>query len=319
MDIGSVHEILRFKYKNGIPKENIISAILRKTLLALVYFHSHEQIHRDIKAGNILINREGKIKLGDFGIAANMIENGERISARFTVVGTPCYMAPEVICAGHGYTDKADIWSLGITAIELALGSAPYSNLFPLEVIVKVTDSPPPTLPKTFSSQFRDFVNICLQRDPEKRPTAEELLKHNFIILAASDKRVTDFLSDLPDIAEQYKITHRRLKSSRKSSNSESNKNNPESENENEHTFDWNFNVSMTDDEINDTENDEDNTNDNDSKIVKNAPSESDIINILKNKIISMKTRISELKTENRSLNNQIDNLYSQLTNVLIV
>lgn len=317
MDIGSAHEILQFKFKKGISKENIISNILKNTLQALSYFHSHEQIHRDVKTGNILMNRKGKIKLGDFGIAANMIENGERISARFTVVGTPCYMAPEVICAGHGYTDKADIWSLGITAIELALGAAPYSNLFPLEVIVKVTDSPPPTLPKNFSPEFRDFVSTCLQRDPEKRPTAEELLKHNFIITAASEKRVADFFADLPDIPHQYKINHNKF--ARKRSSSKMTSKNLENENENQHTFDWNFNLSFDEKDMNDIIHQENEEDDKKNQVVENAPSESDIINILKNKILVMKTRINEIKKENRSLNNQIDNLYGQLNNVLVI
>lgn len=326
MDIGSAREILSFKFKDGIQKENIISAILKKILHGLVYFHTHQKIHRDIKAGNILIDKEGNVKLGDFGIAASMIENGQKIDARFTVVGTPCYMAPEVICAGHGYTEKADIWSLGITAIELATGSAPYSNLHPLEVVVKVTNSAPPSLPKTFSSQFRDFVNCCLQRNPEKRPTAEELLNHNFITLAASQKRLCDYFGDLPNIQKQYQINHNKYRKSsnsspRKSKNQTNNNENDEKDDADPH-LSWNFDV-----DSNNSKNKKKSLNEKASKqtnknttndIVQNAPSEIDIIDILKNKISTMKNRIAELKNENRSLNDQIDSLFLQLNELII-
>lgn len=212
MDEGSMYEILRFGFNRGLPRENIIAAILKHLLNALDYFHSNQQIHRDIKAGNILINKKGEVKLGDFGIAAKLIENGQRIRARFTVIGTPCYMAPEVLCAGIGYTEKADIWSLGITAIELAKGSAPFSNLYPLEVVIRVANSPPPTLSDFFSFAFRDFVKSCLQTDPDKRLTAKELLAHRFIKQAATDNELLEMFSSIPPISEQYEIVHKSRK-----------------------------------------------------------------------------------------------------------
>lgn len=211
MSAGSCYEIMRYSNKKGIQDEAIIAAILHEVLQALCYFHDNRQIHRDIKAGNILINEQGDVKIGDFGISANLLEGGQRKRARFTVIGTPCYMAPEVLKEEEGYTEKADIWSLGITAIELALGAAPYSNLFPLEVIVKIVNSPPPQLPEDakFSSAFRDFIKSCLVQSPSKRPTAHQLLEHKFFKQAKDIKGLTRKLVDsLPPLATRFQATH---------------------------------------------------------------------------------------------------------------
>ncbi|OHS94225.1 STE20/SPS1-related proline-alanine-rich protein kinase [Tritrichomonas foetus] len=210
MNMGSMSEIIKFGFRKGIPKESVIGAILRGVLNSLVYFHDNSKIHRDVKTGNILINQQGDVKMGDFGIAANLVEGGQRVQARFTVIGTPCYMAPEVIVAQKGYSEKADIWSLGITAIELALGSAPYSTLYPLEVIVRISNSPPPSLPddQQFSQAFRDFVKSALQKAPEKRPSAQELLNSKFIKQAATPKEMAELFGHIPTIEEQYELTH---------------------------------------------------------------------------------------------------------------
>ena len=209
MNIGSISEIIKFGFRKGIPKEKYIAAILRDILSALVYFHENNQIHRDIKPGNILLNQNGDIKIGDFGIAANLLEHGQRLNARFTIIGTPCYMAPEVVAA-QGYSGKADVWSLGISAIELATGIAPYANLYPLEVIVKISNSPPPTLPDdgNFSYNFKEFVKAALQYTPSKRPTAEELLNYKFIKQAATKKEMAELFGSIPTIEEQYELIH---------------------------------------------------------------------------------------------------------------
>lgn len=227
MNMGSISEIMKFGFRNGIPRENVIAAILRDILQVLDYFHSNNKIHRDIKTGNILVNQKGEIKIGDFGIAANLVERGQRLRARFTVIGTPCYMAPEVIVSQNGYSEKADIWSLGITAIELATGTAPYSDLHPLEVIVRISDSPPPCLPDhngtsesihpssanppiilDFSSSFKEFVRLALQKQPEKRPSAADLLNTKFIKQACSDEELSVIFKSIPTIDQQYSIMH---------------------------------------------------------------------------------------------------------------
>ena len=211
MSAGSCYEIMRFSYKKGIQDELIIAAILHEVLQALVYFHENRQIHRDIKAGNVLINEKGDVKIGDFGIAANLLENGQRKQARFTVIGTPCYMAPEVLKEEEGYSEKADIWSLGITAIELALGAAPYSNLYPLEVIVKIVNSPPPQLPDTdkYSPAFKDFVKQCLVHSPAKRASARQLIEHKFFKQLKDIHSYTEkFISGLPPLEKRFQQTH---------------------------------------------------------------------------------------------------------------
>lgn len=211
MSSGSCYEIMRYAYKRGIQDESVIAAVVHEVLTALVYFHDNRQIHRDIKAGNVLVNDKGEIKIGDFGIAANLLENGQRKRARFTVIGTPCYMAPEVLKEEEGYTEKADVWSLGITAIELALGAAPYSNLYPLEVIVKIVNSPPPQLPDEprFSAAFKDFVKQCLVHSPAKRPSARQLLDHKFFKQVKDVHQLTGkLIAGLPPLENRFQQIH---------------------------------------------------------------------------------------------------------------
>ena len=112
---GSLEDILNLKFKTGIKDEAQIATIMRETLHGLAYFHKSAQIHRDIKAGNILLDSDGKLFLSDFGVSAH-VKSGQK---RSTFVGSPCWMAPEVMEQTDGYDYKADIWSLGITAIEL--------------------------------------------------------------------------------------------------------------------------------------------------------------------------------------------------------
>ena len=211
MSAGSCYEIMRYAHKKGIENELVIASLLHEVLQALVYFHENRQIHRDIKAGNILLNDAGDVKIGDFGIAANLVENGTRKRARFTVIGTPCYMAPEVLKEEEGYTEKADIWSLGITAIELALGAAPYSTLFPLEIIVKIVNSPPPQLPddSRFSPAFKDFVKTCLVTQPTKRPTARQLLEHKFMKQIKDPHAYTkQLVTNLLPLTTRFEMNH---------------------------------------------------------------------------------------------------------------
>ena len=205
---GSLYDIMRFSFPQGFKDELLIATFLRDVLNALQYIHSNGQIHRDVKPGNVLLCADGAVKLGDFGVAASLIEQGQRQNARYTVTGTPCYMAPEVLNEDHGYTEKADIWSLGITAIELATGEAPYSRLKQMEVMIKILKSPPPTLPTNspYSMEFRDFVKCCLQKDPKDRLTAEQLLKHPFISKAKDGDYIRNtLLSKLPPIGERLK------------------------------------------------------------------------------------------------------------------
>jgi hypothetical protein len=147
-----------------------------------------KKIHRDIKSGNILLNHEGDCKLADFGVSAELTTT---MAKRKTVIGTPYWMAPEVLQSTE-YNGKADIWSLAITAIELAVGEPPHSNVHPMRAIFMIPTSEPPTLPDPtkWSKDFNDFLKICLVKDPEKRPTATYLINNHPFITKAKGKEV---------------------------------------------------------------------------------------------------------------------------------
>lgn len=179
---GSCLHLMKTAYSDGF-EEPAICSILKETLKALDYLHKQGHIHRDVKAGNILLDDNGEIKLGDFGVSACLFDNGDRQRARNTFVGTPCWMAPEVLQPGNGYNSKADIWSFGITALELAHGHAPFSKYPPMKVLLMTIQNAPPGLDydrdKKFSKSFKEMVAMCLVKDQTKRPTAEKLLKHS--------------------------------------------------------------------------------------------------------------------------------------------
>ncbi|XP_057660845.1 serine/threonine-protein kinase 3-like [Diorhabda carinulata] len=203
---GSVSDIMRLRKKTLVEDE--IATILSDTLKGLEYLHLRRKIHRDIKAGNILLNSEGHAKLADFGVAGQLTDT---MAKRNTVIGTPFWMAPEVI-QEIGYDCVADIWSLGITALEMAEGKPPYGDIHPMRAIFMIPTKPPPSFrePDKWSAEFIDFVSICLIKNPEERASASDLLTHEFIKNAKPPNILNNMIQEAHEIRENqsYKNIH---------------------------------------------------------------------------------------------------------------
>jgi len=169
-----------FEYTEDPLLESEIALIMYESLKGLEYMHQNNYIHRDIKAANILIGEDATVKLIDFGVSSLNAKKAK------TFVGTPYWMAPEVIDSKNGlstYDEKIDIWSIGITCIELAETIPPLSYINPMRALFQIPVRESPTLEKKekWSATFHDFIAQCLEKNPKKRPNATELLKHPFV------------------------------------------------------------------------------------------------------------------------------------------
>ncbi|CAN9501803.1 unnamed protein product [Ophioblennius macclurei] len=176
-----------------------IKVVCRQMLEALDYLHGMKIIHRDLKAGNILLMLDGDIKLADFGVSA---KNTKTLQRRDSFIGTPYWMAPEVVMCetmkDAPYDYKADIWSLGITLIELAQIEPPHHELNPMRVLLKIAKSEPPTLEQQhkWSPEFKDFLKKSLDKNPESRPTAVQLMEHPFVRSVTSNRPLRELVAE---------------------------------------------------------------------------------------------------------------------------
>ncbi|KAA3679619.1 serine/threonine-protein kinase OSR1/STK39, partial [Paragonimus westermani] len=186
----------------GVFDEGTIATILRDVLRGLAYIHENGLVHRDLKCGNLLVKDDGIIQIADFGVAGFLASQPLTATdsvdlRRFTFVGTPCWMAPEVMQQARGYNQKADIWSLGITTIEMATGQAPYAKYAPMKVLMLTLQNDPPDIDTVatvsnqyadYGQKFRKFTRACLVKDPAQRLSARELLGHTYIKAKAKDR-----------------------------------------------------------------------------------------------------------------------------------
>ena len=176
VDGGSILD----RVHTSVLSEREIAVVVKEVLSGLLYLASEGKIHRDIKAANILLSKTGQVKLADFGATAQLTDTMTKCS---TFVGSPYWMAPEVMTQ-NTYDGKADIWSLGITCYEMAVGHPPYANVHPLKLVSLIPRQPPPTLPAGYSVEFSDFLAKCLVKDPLQRASIKELLRTPFVTQA---------------------------------------------------------------------------------------------------------------------------------------
>ncbi|KAF9648508.1 kinase-like protein [Thelephora ganbajun] len=242
MNAGSAADVMHYGWAGGMEEE-VVKCILKQALEGINYLHINGLMHRDIKAANLLIDDDGTVLLGDLGVATFLWDSEDqkppasgsdqrrvvsfdqqskqhpihshphpilrpRLGKRKSFVGTPCWMAPEVI-QGHKYDAKADIWSFGITALELSQGRPPRSREPPRSVLLKTVQDPSPTLDRTggshrYSKVFQEIIEQCLEKDPAKRPTATELLSSPFFRTAKRKSHlVGTVLKSLPPLTQR--------------------------------------------------------------------------------------------------------------------
>ncbi|XP_040262316.1 serine/threonine-protein kinase 10 [Bufo bufo] len=195
---GGAVDAVMLELDRGLTEAQI-QAVCRQMLEALVYLHSMKIIHRDLKAGNVLLTQDGDIKLADFGVSA---KNAKTLQRRDSFIGTPYWMAPEVVMCetmkDSPYDYKADIWSLGITLIEMAQIEPPHHELNPMRVLLKIAKSEPPALssPSKWSQELRDFLKKALDKNPETRPSAVQLLEHPFVNKGVNKKILRELVAE---------------------------------------------------------------------------------------------------------------------------
>nr|XP_046226952.1 TRAF2 and NCK interacting kinase b isoform X7 [Scatophagus argus] len=194
---GSVTDLIKNTKGNSL-KEEWIAYVCREILRGLTHLHQHKVIHRDIKGQNVLLTENAEVKLVDFGVSAQL---DRTVGRRNTFIGTPYWMAPEVIACDENpdatYDFKSDLWSLGITAIEMAEGAPPLCDMHPMRALFLIPRNPAPRLKsKKWSKKFQSFIESCLVKSHSQRPSTEQLLKHPFIRDLPNERQVRIQLKD---------------------------------------------------------------------------------------------------------------------------
>ncbi|XP_038674667.1 mitogen-activated protein kinase kinase kinase kinase 4 isoform X7 [Scyliorhinus canicula] len=194
---GSITDLVKNTKGNSL-KEDWIAYICREILRGLSHLHIHHVIHRDIKGQNVLLTENAEVKLVDFGVSAQL---DRTVGRRNTFIGTPYWMAPEVIACDENpdatYDYRSDLWSLGITAIEMAEGAPPLCDMHPMRALFLIPRNPPPRLKsKKWSKKFFSFIESCLVKNYMQRPSTEHLLKHPFIRDQPNERQVRIQLKD---------------------------------------------------------------------------------------------------------------------------
>uniref|UniRef100_A0A8C5I5P0 non-specific serine/threonine protein kinase n=1 Tax=Gouania willdenowi TaxID=441366 RepID=A0A8C5I5P0_GOUWI len=194
---GSVTDLIKNTKGNSL-KEEWTAYICREILRGLTHLHQHKVIHRDIKGQNVLLTENAEVKLVDFGVSAQL---DRTVGRRNTFIGTPYWMAPEVIACDENpdatYDFKSDLWSLGITAIEMAEGAPPLCDMHPMRALFLIPRNPAPRLKsKKWSKKFQSFIESCLVKSHGQRPSTEQLLKHPFIRDLPNERQVRIQLKD---------------------------------------------------------------------------------------------------------------------------
>jgi serine/threonine protein kinase len=200
--VGSIADLIKVTKKTLTEPQ--IASVCQAVLRGLEYLHENKKIHRDIKAGNVLLDTRGIAKLADFGVSAQLANT---CSKKDSMIGSPYWMSPEVISRST-YNYKTDIWSLGITSIEMAEGEPPYSHINPYRAMFAIARNPPQGLtdPEEWSPEFRSFVEKCLKLDANERPTAKELLLHPFIRRAKGQSLLSELVSVSMDLIEKWRM-----------------------------------------------------------------------------------------------------------------
>lgn len=202
---GSLRNAINLAFPKGIKDEVLLASIFKQLVSGVQYFHKMGFVHRDLKGDNVLVHRDGRVLLSDFGVST-AIKTGNKEKE---FAGSPCWMAPEVMEQKTGYDASADIWSLGITIIELAEGKAPNEQYSGLKVLQSVLSSPAPEISRYeshWSPEFRAFAKDCLQKEPGFRPRADKLLsKHSAFFAKARDSKYIEehLVARLPPVKDR--------------------------------------------------------------------------------------------------------------------